>query len=67
MLALQGVFQDLVKGPLVTALLWQKFLGHLASFVDIVPLLQAVDEASSASSSAVFHPLGRSSGQACSF
>ena len=28
--------------------------------------LQAVDEASSASSSAVFHPLGRSSGQACS-
>ena len=29
--------------------------------------LQAVDEASSASSSAVFHPLGRPSGQACSF
>ena len=30
------------------------------------PQLQAADEASSASSSAVFHPLGRSSGQACS-
>ena len=36
-LALQEVIQDLVKGPLATALLWQKFLGHLASFVDIVP------------------------------
>ena len=36
-LALQEVIQDLIKGPLATALLWQKFLGHLASFVDLVP------------------------------
>ena len=36
-LALQEVIQDLTKGPLASALLWQKFLGHLASFVDLVP------------------------------
>ena len=33
----QEVIQDLTKGPLASALLWQKFLGHLASFVDLVP------------------------------
>ena len=36
-LALQGVIRDLTGGCLATALLWQKFLGHLASFVDLVP------------------------------
>ena len=36
-LALQEVIRDLTKGPLAPALLWQKFLGHLASFVDLVP------------------------------
>ena len=36
-LALQEVIQDLTKGPLASALLWQKFLGHLASFMDLVP------------------------------
>ena len=36
-LALQEVIQNFIKGPLATALLWQKFLGHLASFVDLVP------------------------------
>ena len=32
-----GVFQDLSKGPLAPALFWQKFFGHLAGFVDLVP------------------------------
>ena len=36
-LALQSVIQDLTSGWLASALLWQKFLGHLASFVDLVP------------------------------
>ena len=36
-LALQVVIRDLTGGCLAPALLWQKFLGHLASFVDLVP------------------------------
>ena len=36
-LALQEVIQDLTKGPLAPALFWQKFFGHLAGFVDLVP------------------------------
>ena len=36
-LAVQGVIRDLTGGCLATALLWQMFLGHLASFVDLVP------------------------------
>ena len=36
-LALQAVIRDLTGGCLAPALLWQKFLGHLASFVDLVP------------------------------
>ena len=36
-LALQSVIRDLTSGWLYSALLWQKFLGHLASFVDLVP------------------------------
>ena len=36
-LALRSVIQDLTNGWLAPALLWQKFLGHLASFVDLVP------------------------------
>ena len=61
-----GVFQDLSKGPLAPALFWQKFFGHLAGFVDLVPLLQAADEASSASSSEGLHSLDRLSGLTCS-
>ena len=36
-LSLQTVIRDLLNRRLATALLWQKFLGHLASFVDLVP------------------------------
>lgn len=36
-LALQAVIQELTSSPFAPALLWQKFLGHLASFVDLVP------------------------------
>ena len=36
-LALQSVFRDLTGGCSAPALLWQKFLGLLASFVDLVP------------------------------
>ena len=35
--ALQSLVQELTASPVAPALLWQKFLGHLASFVDLVP------------------------------
>ena len=35
--ALQSLFQELIASPVAPALLWQKFLGHLASFVYLVP------------------------------
>ena len=35
--ALQSLFQELIASPVAPALLWQKFLGHLASFVYQVP------------------------------
>jgi len=35
--ALQSVIQALVSKRMAPALLWQQFLGHLASFVDLVP------------------------------
>ena len=35
--ALQLLIQELVAAPFAPALLWQKFLGHLASFVYLVP------------------------------
>ena len=34
---LQSLIQELVASPTVLALLWQRVLGHLASFVDLVP------------------------------
>ena len=36
-LALQSLIHELVSGETASALLWQKFLGHLASLVDLVP------------------------------
>ena len=35
--ALQSLIQELIASPTVPALLWQRVLGHLASFVDLVP------------------------------
>ena len=35
--ALQSLIQELVASPTVPAFLWQRVLGHLASFVDLVP------------------------------
>ena len=35
--ALQLLIQELTASPVVPALLWQRVLGHLASFVDLVP------------------------------
>ena len=35
--ALQSLIQELIASPSVPALLWQRVLGHLASFVDLVP------------------------------
>ena len=35
--ALQSLIQELIASPVAPPLLWQKFLGHLASFVDLVP------------------------------
>ena len=35
--ALQSLIQELTASPAVPALLWQRLLGHLASFVDLVP------------------------------
>ena len=35
--ALQSLIQELTASPAVPALLWQRVLGHLASFVDLVP------------------------------
>ena len=36
-MALQSLIQELIASPSVPALLWQRVLGHLASFVDLVP------------------------------
>ena len=48
----QECFRIFPRVPLAPApLLAENFFGHLAGFVDLVPLLQAADEASSASSS----------------
>ena len=35
--ALQSLVQDLTSSQSAPALLWQRFLGHLASFVDLIP------------------------------
>ena len=35
--ALQSLIQELVSGEFAPALLWEKFLGHLSSLVDLVP------------------------------
>ena len=35
--ALQSLIQELTASPVAPALLWQKVLGHLVSFVDLVP------------------------------
>ena len=35
--ALQSLIQELTASPVAPALLWQKVLGHLANFVDLVP------------------------------
>ena len=64
-LALQEVILDLIKGPLATASRVAEISRPPCQLRGPSPQLQAADEASSASSSAVFHPLGRSSGAYC--
>ena len=61
-----GVFQDLSKGPLAPALFWQKIFRPPCRLRGPCPLLQAADEASSASSSEGLHSLDRLSGLTCS-
>ena len=61
-----GVFQDLSKGPLAPAPLLAEIFRPPCRLCGPCPLLQAADEASSASSSEGLHSLDRLSGLTCS-